>query len=297
MFHAHFFPAATALAAALALPAAAQHADFVLFGEPDAEATAVPESQQFVSPITSPYFHENSFITTDVRAWYLYQDFSRSTIGGNAQVAALQIRVALTDRVQLVAYKDGFAWFDDSVVSDNGWMDIAAGLKWNFYRDTEDQLSMAAGIGYEISSGDDNVLQDDDELRLWFSVDKGFDELHVGFTFNYFYPTGGEDPLGDAERISWHIHADYYVNQWFSPVVELNGYHTIDASSTTPLPFTGIDVTNLGGGEAEDVITLGLGAEFRLSDDVAFRVGYELPLTSDIDLYGDRVTASLVWEF
>lgn len=289
--------AALGLAGFAASPVLAQHADFVLFGEPDADAAATPASHQFVHPVTSPYFHENSFITTDIRAWYLYHTFPKSNLGGNAQVAAVQVRVALTDSLQLVAYKDGYAWFDDAVVSDHGAMDVAAGLKWNFYRDTEAQLSLAGGAGYELGLGNDEVLQGDDELRLWFSADKGFDELHLGVTLNYFYPTGSEDALGDSERISWHAHADYYVTEWFSPVVELNGYHTIDASSTAPLPFTGVDVANLGGGEAQDVITLGLGAEFRIDPDLAVRVGYETPLTDDNDLYGDRWTFSLVWSF
>lgn len=277
--------------------ASAQHAEFVLFGEPDAEAAAAPENHQFVHPLTSPYVHENSFVTTDIRVWYLYHDLPSSNLGGSAQGAAVQIRMALTDSLQLVAYKDGYLWFDDSVVADHGMNDLAAGLKWNFYRDTESQLSLAGGVGYELGIGDDEVLQDDDELRLWFSVDKGFDSLHLGFTLNYFYPTGTEDALGDAERISWHAHADYYVTDWFSPVVELNGYHTIDASSTAPLGFTGVDVANLGGGESEDVITLGLGAEFRITEDLAFRAAYEMPLTDNTDLFGDRVTASLVWSF
>ncbi|MEM1354794.1 MAG: hypothetical protein AAGC44_12275 [Planctomycetota bacterium] len=277
--------------------ASAQHADFVLFGEPDPEAAAVPENQQFVHPITSPFFHENTFVTTDVRVWYLYHEFSNSTLGGNVQAAAVQLRLALTDTLQLVAYKDGYLWFDDSVVSDHGAADLAAGLKWNFYRDIENQLSLAAGVGYQLGIGNDEVLQDDDELRLWGSIDKGFDSFHVGATLNYFYPTGSEDVLGDSERISWHLHADYYVTDWFSPVVELNGYHTIDASSTTPLGFTGVDVANLGGGESQDVVTMGVGAEFRINPDLAIRAGYEFPLTDNNDLFGDRITVSLVWSF
>lgn len=297
MKRSRFTRPAAFFAAALALPVTAQHADFVLFGEPDAEAAAMPANQQFVAPITSPYYHENSFITSDVRAWYLYHDFPDSVLGGDVQVAAVQVRLALTDRLQFVAYKDGYAWFDDTVVNDQGLMDIAAGLKWNFYRDAAEQLSAAVGVGYEIAAGDDEVLQNDDELRLWFSIDKGFDDLHVGFTFNYFYPTGSEDALGDAERITWHVHLDYYLCEWFSPVVEFNGYHTIDASSTMPLPFTGVDVTNLGGGESEDVVTMGIGGAFRLDHNISLRIGYEFPLTDDIDLFGDRWTASLHWEF
>jgi hypothetical protein len=277
--------------------ASAQHADFVLFGEPDPEAAAVPESHQFVHPISSPYVHENSFITTDIRAWYVYHEFPNSNLGGDAQVAAVQVRLALTDRLQLVAYKDGYVWFDDSTVNDEGFNDIAAGLKYNFYRDVENQLYMSGGIGYELGLGDSEVLQDDDELRIWGSIDKGFDELHVGATLNYFYPTGTEDALGDSERISWHLHADYYLTDWFSPVININGYHTTDASSTAPLGFTGVDVANLGGGESEDVITIAFGGEFRINPDVSFRAAYEIPLTDNNDLFGDRITASFVWEF
>lgn len=285
------------LSALFAMPAAAQHADFVLFGESDSEAAAVPESQRFVHPVTSPFFHENSFVTTDVRAWYLYHQFPNSNLGGDAQVAAVQLRLALSEQFQLVAYKDGYAWFDDTVVADEGLMDVAAGLKWNFYRDVPDQISLAAGIGYELGFGDDEVLQDDEELRLWFSADKGFDELHLGGTFNYFYPTGSEGALGNSEWVSWHLHADYYLCKWFSPVVELNGYHTLDNSSVAPLAFSGVDVANLGGGESEDVVTLGLGGELRLDTDLALRLSYELPVTSNNDLLGDRITASLVWSY
>lgn len=285
------------LAAALSRPASAQHADYVLFGEPDADAAAVPQEQQFVHPITSPYFHENSFITTDLRAYYLYHEFPNGVLGGEAQVAALQVRLALTDRLQLVAYKDGYTWFDDAVISDHGLMDVAAGLKWNFYRDTKAQFHMAGGVGYEIGIGNDEILQDDDELRLWFSADKGFDQLHLGVTLNYFQPVGNEGAFGNSEHVSWHLHADYYVTDWFSPVIEINGYHTINAGDTAPTAFSGIDVANLGGGEAQDVIVLGLGTEFRISPDLAFRIGYETPLTDKVDLYGDRWTASLVWSF
>lgn len=276
----------------------AQHADFVLFGDADSEMAAVPAEHQFVHPITSPYVHENSFVTSDVRAWYLYHDFDNSTLGGDATVVAVQVRLALTDRLQLVAYKDGYVWFDDPTVNDEGLNDIAAGLKYNFYRDIEDQLYASAGIGYELGLGDDEVLQDDDELRLWFSVDKGFDKLHLGATFNYFYPSGDEDtPFGSAERISWHTHADYHLTDRFSPVIEFNGYHTTDASSTAAVAFTGVDVANLGGGESEDVITMGIGGELRILENATIRAAYEFPLTDNTDLFGDRLTLSAVFSF
>ncbi|MEO0475556.1 MAG: hypothetical protein AAF085_06250 [Planctomycetota bacterium] len=292
---------ATAIAAGLATQAAAQHADFVLFGDSDPAFEAQTAEQTFVNPITAPYYHENSFVTSDIRAWYIYHQFdndgvANGGIGGDVQVAAVQVRLALTDRLQLVAYKDGYTWFEDSVVNDEGWNDVAAGLKYNFYRDIEEQLYMSAGLGYQFDLGDSDVLQDDELLRVWFSADKGFDELHLGGTFNYFHAVDTESSLGNSDTISWHIHADYYLTDWFSPVIELNGYHTVN-EGTVVVPFSGVDVANLGGGEGEDVVTMGIGGEFRVWDNVDIRAAYEFALTDNSQLFGDRLTFSLVYSF
>lgn len=273
----------------LASPTMAQHTGWTLFGEPNAEAAEVPAEQQHVHPVTSPYFNEDAFITTDIRAWYVYHDFPDSSPigGGSADVYAVQVRAALTDRIGLLAVKDGYLDLDTGLINDSGWNDIAAALKWNFIQDWENQFHVSAGAGYEFKTGDGGVLQNDDEARVFLSINKGFDKLHLGFNVNYFWAVGDEDPLGDSERLQWHFHADYYVCDWFSPVVELNGYHTIDAG-TSPLPFHGVDVANLGTGEDDPVVTLGLGAELRPFDDLplAARVAYETPLTKENDLFG-----------
>lgn len=291
--------AAAALAVGLATQAAGQHADFVLFGEADPAMAAQTAEQKFVNPITAPYFNENTFITSDVRAWYAFHQFdndgiANGGIGGTAQIAAVQVRLALTDRLQFVAYKDGYAWFDDSAVNDEGFNDIAAGLKYNFYRDVQDQLYMSAGIGYQIDLGDSAVLQDDEEFRFWFSVDKGFDRLHVGAVVNYLHAVGTESSFGNSDRIIWHAHFDYYLTDWFSPVVEFSGYHSVN-DGTEVLNFSGADVANLGGGD--DLVTMGIGGEFRIWENVALRAAYEFGLTDNAQLFGDRITVSAVYEF
>lgn len=168
-------------------------------------------------------------MTTDVRAWFVHHDFPDGSAigGGDAQVYALQIRAAITDTLQLVAYKDGWVNFDSGAVNDDGLNDVAAGLKWNFLRDWNADLHASVGVGYEIGLGDDEVLQGDDELRIWGSVDKGLGRLHVGATAKLLLAVGGEDAVGDADRIHWHARADYWSCEWFSPVVEFNGYHVI----------------------------------------------------------------------
>lgn len=293
-------PNATLALSALALAACshtagAQHAKFVLFGDPDPAFANAPKEHTFVHPATSPYFHENSFITTDVRAWYAYQNFDDNTpLGeGHGQVAAAEIRLALTDRLQLVAYKDGYLWIDSDNLDESGWNDVAAGLKWNFYRDLETQLHMAVGAGYQFPWGDSDVLQNDSEARVWFSIDKGFDRFHIGAVVNGLFATDDDDTWGNSNRIHWDVHLDYRVNDWFSPIVEFNGNHSLDDDDAA-LPFQGGDLGNFGKGKDDPIVTAAVGAELRPFDGVAFRAMYEDQLNNEDDLFDWRVTLSLV---
>ncbi len=254
---------------------------------------------QFVAPVTSPYYNENSLITTDVRAWYVYHKVNSEALGPDVSVSdyAVQIRIALTDSLQLVAYKDGFLDFDGGPDSE-GWNDLAAGIKWQFLRDDESNLYAAAGIGYEFKTGESQAFQNDSELRVWASVDKGFGKFHTGATLNYRMSTsGGNDDNGNCDVFSWHLRGDYRASEVFSPVLEINGYHCFD-TNTAGVGLNGADVFNFGANGADATITAGLGAEFRCGGNTAVRCAYELPLTdNDSDIYGTRLTFSIVYTF
>jgi hypothetical protein len=275
---------------------------FVLFG--DSAAEIAPE-QKAVRPISAPYFHEDSFVTTDIRAWYVEHDFDSDTKGvlanGSATVMAVQVRIALTESLQLVAYKDGYTEFDDAgpVLDNNsGWNDIGAGIKWAFIQDWENQFHMAAGVGYEFSFGDEDVLQDSDELRLWLSANKGFDKLHLGATAYLILSEDDSDSLlGNSDMVTLHLHADYYLTEWFSPVLEINGYLAQDRSSIPGVDFSGVDAGSLPGGKENDTYTYALGGELRLIDRLGLRVAYEAELNDNVSLFGDRWTLSAVYEF
>lgn len=294
--------AVAAVSLSLFAPAAhAQHANFVLFGaNPDAQKAAATqtEEQRFVHPVTGPYFHEDSFVTTDLRLWYAYHEFDDKPLDGHADVAAAQIRIALTDELQLVAYKDGYTWINSKAIGNSdGWNDIAAGVKWNFIHDWKDQFHAAVGAGYQLPWGESKVLGNKEELRLWASANKGFDKLHLGGTINYFFGTGGaEGPAGKGDHLSWHLHADYYLCKAFSPVVELNGYH-VTRNHDKALPIQGADVTNLGGTLSDVIITGAIGGEFRVAKNVALRAAWEKDLVGHQNIFDWRVTASAVFSF
>lgn len=285
--------AASALGLA-ASSALAQHAEWVFIGGANPAAAEAAPEHRFVHPLTSPYFHEDSFVTSDVRAWYAYHDIPNEILGGgSAQVLAVQVRLAITKELQLVAYKDGLTIFDTDGLESEGFNDIGAGLKWNFLQDFKHQLHASVGVGYEFPWGESDALQNNEEARVWASINKGFNALHLGGTVNAFFTPDDED---GGDYLSWHLHADYYLCKWFSPVAEVNGYHFFDEVSGAG-DLSGIDVTNLGGGD--DVITMGLGGEIRPFEelDLGLRAAYEFPLTDETDLYGWRITCSAIFSF
>jgi len=277
----------------------AQSEGFVLFGDNVAKPAA---EEKAVRPISAPYLHEDSFVTTDLRAWYVNHEISGGTNDGSVEVGALQVRVALTESLQFVAYKDGYTNFKDTDLDgtlSDGWNDIGAGIKWAFIQDWEKQFHMAAGIGYEFGWGDEEVLQDTDELRLWLSANKGFDKLHLGATVNYILADDNEDGIaGNADMVTVHLHADYYLTEWLSPVVEVNGYFVQDeGKNLLGANFSGVDAGSLGAGEDDDTITGVLGLELRPCDDIGLRAAYETQLNDDDSLFGYRWTFSAVYEF
>jgi hypothetical protein len=276
--------------------ASAQHTDFTLFGTPNKAGQDLPAERKAVHPISAPYFHEDSFITTDVRAWYAYHSFpdNIALAGGDASVYAAQIRVALSDRFQLVAYKDGYTDFDSGLIKDSGFNDVAAGIKYAIIQDYETDFHVSAGLGYQFALGDPGAIENTQEARGWVSVNKGFDRLHLGATLNYLKFTGNQSPLGNSDRFMFHVHADYYVCKWFSPVLEFNGYYSTNDGNEV-VKFSGADVKNLGGGS--DLITAALGFEVRPIDNLAARIAYETDLTSGESLFGYRWTFSLVYSF
>ncbi|MDQ8195555.1 hypothetical protein QEH59_14070 [Coraliomargarita sp. SDUM461004] len=276
---------------------------YVLFS--DSNVDLDPE-YRVVRPISAPYFHEDSFVTSDVRAWYVSHEFDSDTgavlNNGSATVMALQLRLALTESLQFVAYKDGYTEFDDAgALEDNsGWNDVGAGIKWAFVQDWENQFHMALGLGYEFSLGESDVLQDSDEFRLWLSANKGFDRLHFGATANLILSEDDSDSLlGNSDMVTLHLHADYYMTDWLSPVIEVNGYLAQDEApaSLSVLNFSGVDAGSLPGGQENDSYTIAVGAELRLIQDLGLRIAYETELNDRDSLFGERWTFSAVYEF
>lgn len=256
-------------------------------------------SELTVRPITSPYYHEDSFITSDLRAWYLNHEID--TLGGDVTVAALQIRLALTSKIQLVANKDGYTRFSGGTLNgQDGFNDIALGLKYAFVQDWENQFHLAGGLGYEFDWGEEEALQNTDQIRFWLSMNKAYDRLHLGGTVNYLMTANqNQGKYGASDMLTFHLHSDYYLNEWLSPVFEVNGYIVKNDTNGGVLGLSGIDAISLDSGGNNDVWTAALGAEVRPPhwNDVSLRVAYEREITDNTSIFDSRWTFSAVYAF
>ncbi|MFT3784603.1 MAG: hypothetical protein QM770_00365 [Tepidisphaeraceae bacterium] len=297
--------------------ASAQHANFVLFGQPSSDSKLQPAENKFVMPVTDPYFSENSFITSDVRLGVMYQTYPGSLPFGTKRVVTRakthlhgqktaltgagidhamiytgQVRLALTNEFQAVLYKAGYTDLGGQLTEADGWNDVGLGLKWNFLQDWGNNLHAAVGVGYESGIGDPSVFENDSEYRAWVSVDKGLGKLHLGGTFNVRF---GEHDNTDSNLLSFHGHADYYLNKYVSPVVELNYYTPFSTTAGSAGTPAFADLGNLD--SSNKTLTIGTGLEVRPMENLGLRAAYEIPLYSKNDIYGWRVTFSAVYSF
>lgn len=269
----------------------------------------------WVAPISDGFANEDAYITTDIRVWFVQHKFDgglelanggRLPQGGDAQIYAIQFRYAINERLQFVAYKDGWISAENgrqNVVNQSGLADVAAGLKYAWVQDKEKCFHWASGLGYQFGIGDDEVLQDTNQIRVWNSLNKGVDKFNFGLCTNLNIPTdmNGDNGLGDlggSVSTSFHGHVDYTLNKYVSPVVEINFYQVLDDGDKAANNSNIGDIGNIGGAASQPLVTLAAGAQLQIPDTkMALRCAYEVPLTRNNDIFEYRITSSLVYRF
>lgn len=259
--------------------------------------------EHFYDPIGNPLYFETPFNNTSVRLLYIYHGFPDDSQidGGQVNVAAVQVRLALTERLGFIATKDGYSWFDSGLTgSDDGWNSISAGLKYAFYVDREGDLVATAGFRYMFSnSGENKVLQGDvDEISPFISFAKGWDKFRLMGNFTARIPFDGDD--GNS-IVQWDLHADYEIAPGIAPMLELHGLHYVsDGDRFEPLTVGGLDYSNLGSGDVSGstVVWFDVGARIKLTPSFSFGGAFGYPLTNrDADIFGERVTLDFTITF
>lgn len=254
-----------------------------------------------ISPVTNPIFFEDPAIRSEVRPIYIHHNIDDGFItgGGDVNVWALQFRYAITDRLALIATKDGHIDIDlDSGGSANGWADVALGLKYALIDDRASQFILTPGFTFEFPLGDEEVFQGngDGELNLFVSAAKGFGNFHLTGNAGFRIPMDGND---ESTLFHFNLMADYKCHRYFHPFVSMSGITVLDEGNAMPLATEGYDLINFGSAFADGETQVVVGGGFRshLTDSVDFGIAWETAVTSPEGLFDDRVTADIIWRF
>ncbi len=264
--------------------------------------TGLPGYDDFVLPVGMFTYFEDPFITTDVRLMYVYNGIpDRSELGnGRVHLAAVALRVALTERLAFISTKDGYTWFDsETTPAGDGWNDIAFGLKYAVYSNPDEQLLVTAGMRWELVNGSSDVWQggDSQELSPFISVAKGWDKWH------FLGALSGRIPMdrGDANAsVVWNMHLDYELTDTFRPLVELHGIHWLSNADLLSMSSDYLDVGSLGASDASgrDFFSAGIGFRWQAMDNVSVGLTWEFPLESPAsNLMDQRVTLNTAIRF
>ena len=276
------------IALAVSLAAAAGSA----LAEGDSLSTAI-------SPVSNPIYFESALIESEVRPIFIHQRIDSDFVGGNANVYAVQLRWAVNDRLAIIATKDGYIDLNaDAIPHQTGWANVAAGLKYALIKDEEHAFQLTPGLTFEIPLGQHDVFQGrgDGVWNVFTSAVKGFGNFHVTANVGVNAPNDM-----DAQTANFHgsVQLDYWVCQWFIPLVSFNSFTTLTEADGPAFASEGFDLINFGSSAAkgQTQAAVGFGFRSRLLKDLDFGFTYEFGVTGDPDIFRDRYTADVIWRF
>jgi hypothetical protein len=256
----------------------------------------------FVGPLTNPINSKDPRSLTEARILFV-SDWGRPATpvirGGNFQVYALQLRLALTDRLSLIADKDGIAAFHpagkgtkDSV----GLLNISAGLKYVLVRDVERKFLFTVGGQFEPPTGGANVFSGygNGILGLFAIVGKEFGNK------NHFLATVGQNIPMSAQNSGYFytsLHLDKQLWGWLYPLVEANWlYYNESGRHLPPIGLEGDGLINLGTRNVvgDNFVTLAVGLKAQLNKHINTGIAYEFPVSERDFLLGNRIVADFI---
>jgi hypothetical protein len=252
----------------------------------------------FISPMTNPLYFEDPRALTELRAIYVHHVVPPALGSGTVQLFAVQARAAVTERLSVIATKDGFFTSSNPLIED-GWADINAGVKYLLYADDYNQRLASAGLTFELPVGSPRALQGNGDGMFHLFLTGGAKILNRGHWISasgFLLPT---DPGAESSVWYWSNHFDDMVTRSFYLLTEFNWYNWMRAGNTTPLNVEGLDVVNLGSQfvAGNDIVTGAFGGKLKPSNNVEIGVAWEVPLTERRDILDNRLTADLILRY
>ncbi len=259
---------------------------------------------RFIGPISNPILSKDPRSTTEARFLTINNiiDPNHPFGGGNFQVLGLEFRVALTERLTLLADKDGYAIFHPGTADHTeGWLNINAGLRYLLIRDVENQFLLSAGFTYEPRTGESAVFQGqgDGVMSVFTTAGKEFGE-----TTHFLGTLGYQFPFDDDVNSSFFytsLHLDRQLLGWLYPLLELNWFHYTSGGDRglPPALGEGDGLINLGtsGVAGNDLVTLAVGLKAMLNRHLETGAAWEVPLSNRKDLIDNRLTFEIILRY
>ena len=272
-----------------------------------------------IHPITNPVYADTAIPeskVTIIGAHHRLPDRislfngTKANLDGDVNVFAVQVEYAFNDTLSLTAIKDGYVDFnpDNTLSHEEGFNDIALGLKWAFYQDGDWTAAVRGTI--ELANGDDEVFQGngDGNLSPALLLTRISDASQCNLTLGAVVPFDDDEEstisyvsYGHTRKLTDKFSVLGEVN-WLRVLSEGGGKANFGASQGGTLvpgavAFEGPDLFNLGsanGGDNADAVTAALGVRYQFTDAINAGIAYEVPLTDEEDgLFEDRVTLSI----
>ncbi|QDT26849.1 hypothetical protein Enr10x_21600 [Gimesia panareensis] len=256
----------------------------------------------FIMPVSNPVWSIDPRSLTYVRGIFINQmiDAQTPVLGaGDLQVYALQLGIALNERLSVIAVKDGYNTLQTRGIGNRtGWADIGLGLKYVLIRDVENQFLLSGGLIYEATNGSSRVFQGngDSVWTPYLSLGKQIGAGHLIASTGYHLPG---DTAEESQSIYYSVHYDHPVTSKLSALAELNGIVYTKSGQALPLNIEGGDWINLGSSSVagNNVLTFAFGANYRFNDCLSCAAVWEFPLSNRKDLLDSRTTATLTLMF
>lgn len=263
-----------------------------------AQAESPSKLDQMISPISNPINFEDPRIKTELHPFFAYHDLNNDfvTEGGEVTAWAAQARIALTDRLALIATKDGYMNFSPKKALDDsdGSLNLEGGLKYALFVDENEGQIFSTGLKYQVATGDPDVFQGQGDGLLIPFVSGG---ASVG-GMNLLASTQLRVAMDSDDSSFWDmsVHADYPIDNFY-PLIELNLFHVYDAGKRLPIGGEGDDLLDLGASGADSATTLNMavGARYRIADWCDVGVAFEFPLANDEGVFGNRLYVDAVF--
>jgi hypothetical protein len=258
-------------------------------------------TSDFISPMTNPVYFEDPRTLTEIRFIFAHHVVpNRAPLaGGEVQFLAAQLRAALTDRLSIIATKDGFFWFSDNLPFEpnDGWSDINVGLKYNLYTSDDYSQLLSAGLTYEAPWGSPRAYQGNGDGQFNLFATGG---TRVGEFGHFITALGWKVPANsnlNSEMFYWSAHLDREFRPGIYGFVETNWYHYLSSGERIPgLTIEGGDLFNLGSGAVtgNDIVTGALGVKLKPTALQEIGFAWEVPLTDRRDVLEYRLTADWI---